>query len=259
MTAQTVATLKSYFVTGAKPTQAQFANVMDSYVSFLDTSAQSIVSDFVIGGGVTVSGAASIGGALTSLSAVIGAPTGGNKGNGTLNATGIYVNGTLITTTSAGGSGTVNSGTAGQIAFYNTTSNSVSGTNAVPNGTTATTQTLADASTKVSSNQFVMNNIGSNKQTAKAWCRFDGTATGTNAPQAGFNVTSVTRNSTGNYTINFTNAMADTNYAPASMTGNGLILNPITYNTGSFVVGNNAASNGAFTDNTNLSLIFFGD
>ena len=47
----------------------------------------------------------------------------------------------------------------------------------------------------------------------RAWCNFNGTLTGTNAPRAGGNVTSVTRNSTGNYTINFITAMPDTNYS----------------------------------------------
>lgn len=46
----------------------------------------------------------------------------------------------------------------------------------------------------------------------RAWCVFDGTLTGTNAPLAGGNVTSVTRNSTGDYTVNFTVAMSDANY-----------------------------------------------
>jgi hypothetical protein len=47
----------------------------------------------------------------------------------------------------------------------------------------------------------------------RAWCVFDGTLTGTNAPTAGGNVSTVTRNSTGDYTINFTTAMPDANYA----------------------------------------------
>lgn len=47
---------------------------------------------------------------------------------------------------------------------------------------------------------------------AKAWCLFSGTATGTNAPTAGYNVTSVTRNSAGDYTVNFTTAFASANY-----------------------------------------------
>ena len=45
---------------------------------------------------------------------------------------------------------------------------------------------------------------------AKAWVNFNGT--GTVAIRAAFNVTSITDNGTGNYTINFTTAMPDTNY-----------------------------------------------
>lgn len=47
---------------------------------------------------------------------------------------------------------------------------------------------------------------------AKAWCLFSGTATGTNAPTVGYNVTSVTRNGAGDYTVNFTTAFATANY-----------------------------------------------
>ncbi len=46
----------------------------------------------------------------------------------------------------------------------------------------------------------------------RAWCVFDGTLTGTNAPLAGGNITNITRNSTGDYTVNFTTAMDDVNY-----------------------------------------------
>ena len=47
----------------------------------------------------------------------------------------------------------------------------------------------------------------------RAWCVFDGNLSGTNAPTSGGNVTSVTRNSTGNYTVTFTTAMPDANYS----------------------------------------------
>lgn len=47
----------------------------------------------------------------------------------------------------------------------------------------------------------------------RAWCVFDGTLTGTNAPTSGGNVTSVTRNSTGNYTVNFGTALPSASYA----------------------------------------------
>jgi len=45
---------------------------------------------------------------------------------------------------------------------------------------------------------------------AKAWVNFDGT--GTVAIRASYNVSSITDNGTGNYTVNFTNALADANY-----------------------------------------------
>ena len=46
---------------------------------------------------------------------------------------------------------------------------------------------------------------------AKAWVNFDGT--GTVAIRAAGNVSSITDNGTGDYTINFTNAMPDANFA----------------------------------------------
>lgn len=46
---------------------------------------------------------------------------------------------------------------------------------------------------------------------AKAWVNFNGT--GTVAIRASFNVSSITDNGTGDYTVNFTNAMTDVNYA----------------------------------------------
>lgn len=46
---------------------------------------------------------------------------------------------------------------------------------------------------------------------AKAWVNFNGT--GTVAIRRAFNVSSITDNGTGEYTVNFTSAMADANYA----------------------------------------------
>lgn len=45
---------------------------------------------------------------------------------------------------------------------------------------------------------------------AKAWVNFNGT--GTVAIRAAFNVSSITDLGTGNYRVNFTNALADANY-----------------------------------------------
>lgn len=56
-----------------------------------------------------------------------------------------------------------------------------------------------------------------NKGRAKAWVNFDGT--GTVAIRAQFNVSSITDNGTGDYTINFTTALADANYSVAGSSG----------------------------------------
>jgi hypothetical protein len=46
---------------------------------------------------------------------------------------------------------------------------------------------------------------------AKAWVNFNGVTTVTINAQ--YNVSSITRNGTGDYTVNFTNALTDANYA----------------------------------------------
>jgi hypothetical protein len=48
--------------------------------------------------------------------------------------------------------------------------------------------------------------------TCKAWVNFDGTQAAASMIRASGNVTSITDNGTGNYTVNFATAMADANY-----------------------------------------------
>jgi len=55
----------------------------------------------------------------------------------------------------------------------------------------------------------------------RAWCIFNGTTTGTNAPTSAGNVSSVIRNTTGDYTITFSTAMPNANYA---VIGNGNLI-----------------------------------
>lgn len=57
----------------------------------------------------------------------------------------------------------------------------------------------------------LQNTSGVEVYTAKAWVNFNGT--GTVAIRASGNVSSITDNGVGIYTINFTNAMPDTNFA----------------------------------------------
>ena len=60
---------------------------------------------------------------------------------------------------------------------------------------------------------------------AKAWVNFDGT--GTPAIRDSFNVSSITDNGTGDYTVNFTTAMPNANYVTACLnsrtTGNTVV------------------------------------
>lgn len=102
--------------------------------------------------------------------------------------------------------------------------------------------------------------------TAAAWCTFDGTKTGTNAPTAGFNVKSVTRNSAGNYTVNFQNPLLVGASQAISVISSGTAdvvqnLGPTASNA-QFVVNALAVSAGVLvttpTDRTPMTFICFG-
>jgi hypothetical protein len=45
-----------------------------------------------------------------------------------------------------------------------------------------------------------------------AWCEFNGNFASSQSPNAAFNVSSITKNATGDYTVNFTSALANANY-----------------------------------------------
>lgn len=61
----------------------------------------------------------------------------------------------------------------------------------------------------------IQNTSGVEQYLAKAWVNFNGT--GTVAIRAAGNVSSITDNGTGDYTLNFTNALADANYSALIM------------------------------------------
>jgi hypothetical protein len=88
---------------------------------------------------------------------------------------------------------------------------------------TLTISTLSDGTNSTSSTNCIQGS-------AKAWVNYKGTAT--RAINASYNVSSVTFNSTGNYTINFTTALADANYSAlvtVGVTGNPSGSNPEFY------------------------------
>ena len=65
----------------------------------------------------------------------------------------------------------------------------------------------------IAANAVTLGKIGTTEQgqLCKAWVNFNGT--GTVAIRASFNVSSITDNGTGDYTVNLTNALADANYS----------------------------------------------
>ena len=93
---------------------------------------------------------------------------------------------------------------------------------------TLTISTLSDGTNSTSSTNCIQGS-------AKAWVNFDGT--GTVAIRASYNVSSITDNGTGDYTVNFTNALVDANYAVAGLSapnnGRFLSLYNGTYNSDS--------------------------
>jgi len=76
---------------------------------------------------------------------------------------------------------------------------------------------------------------------AKAWCRFDGTAAAASMIDDSYNVSSMTDNGTGDYSINFSTAMVSANYTAFGSVGSGSVdtyvgtlMRPQTYSTTSF-------------------------
>jgi hypothetical protein len=83
--------------------------------------------------------------------------------------------------------------------------------------------TAAVTNTKLASNAVTIDKMGSGEQSGlcKAWVNFNGT--GTVAIRASYNVSSITDNGTGDYTVNFTTALVDANYSVVATGGNDLI------------------------------------
>jgi len=83
--------------------------------------------------------------------------------------------------------------------------------------TNETTAITVDASQIVSYTNNLGTVAGYPAYQCRAWVNFDGTTSSPCTIRASANVTSVTKNTTGVYTLNFTNAMPDANYSVAGM------------------------------------------
>lgn len=100
-------------------------------------------------------------------------------------------------------------------------------------------------------------------QICKAWVNFNGT--GTVAMRDNFNVSSITDSGTGVYTANFTNAMANANYASVVSTGNndkgryGIMIDSDNKTTSACKIFGFQTESGSSLDSEEVSLAIFGD
>ena len=102
--------------------------------------------------------------------------------------------------------------TGGTIAI-GTTVTSISNANTLIISAAAANSSTNTALTFYTTNKLLASHVSA-PGLCKAWVNFNGTASGTaNFIRGAFNVSSVTDNGTGDYTINFTTAMPDANYA----------------------------------------------
>lgn len=96
----------------------------------------------------------------------------------------------------------------------------------------------------------------------RAWVNFNGT--GTVAIRASGNVTSITDNGVGDYTVNFTTAMEDANYAVTtsghaseSTSAAGRVTEAYSYTVSSVKIVTGASSSGGVTDNAIVNVCIF--
>lgn len=91
-------------------------------------------------------------------------------------------------------------------------------TGGLPDGVVDADTLATDAVTTVKIQDDAVTDAKENLSgTAKAWVNFNGT--GTVAIRASYNVSSITDNGAGDYTVNFTTAMSDANYSCVGASG----------------------------------------
>jgi hypothetical protein len=94
----------------------------------------------------------------------------------------------------------------------------------IGNGTSAVTTVSPSTSGNVLTSDGTSWTSAANTGSAKAWVNWNGTSTV--AIRGSYNVSSITDNGTGNYTVNFTTAMPNTNYATVGVCALSSTVNP---------------------------------
>ena len=107
-----------------------------------------------------------------------------------------------------------------------------------------------------------LNSDGTENYKCRAWVNFNGT--GTVAIRASGNVSSITDNGTGDYTVNFTTAMPDANYCAVATGaldnttgGRSSVASINSYSTGSVKLFTTRSSTAAFEDDLFCNLSIF--
>jgi hypothetical protein len=119
---------------------------------------------------------------------------------------------------------------------------------------------------EIAANAVTTAKLGTNEASGlcKAWVNFNGS--GVVAIRSSYNVSSITDNGTGNYTVNFTTPMSDTNYAVVGGVGQQTFAATPEYGTtkavGSFLIITAAVvaisgDNRTVADNSNICVAVF--
>ena len=145
---------------------------------------------------------------------------------------------------------TIINGTSPSITFSDSTTQASAGLTAASPTISSGVLTFPDATTQ-----------SSGRGVAKAWVNFAG-ASGTR--NASYNVSSVTRTTTGQYVVNFATALADANYTwSVNMTGlnsaNGYFIGNATTNTTTTLQILTVTSGIAYADPTMVAVTVFGN
>ena len=139
------------------------------------------------------------------------------------------------------------------------TTSTGSGANVLGTSPTITTPTIATPTItgNITDGTYTTSVAASANGLAKAWVNYNGAA---KTITGSFNVSSVTYNSVGNYTINFTNAMPNSNYAMAGSSGSAgnfpASLGTLSQSTTSISVYSNQHNSGAVDRTFVMAAIF---
>jgi hypothetical protein len=154
------------------------------------------------------------------------------------------------------GSGAAGSNTQVQ---YNNSGALAGSANLIFDGTTLTASALS-----VTNNLSFNSGYGSSAVAygCRAWVNFDGT--GTVTIRASGNVSSITDNGTGDYTVNFTTAMPDANYSVTAALGGSTILGAdltllgaTAPTTSAIRIGTRGTTSGTLIDTTYVDVAIF--